>query len=160
MSEPKCVLKVTGAEAQMELSGLINSRMLFPEASALAACSTLNVQMKNVKAMNSEGVRLWIQWHATLPPKLKIRYHEAPAFFVPLASIVHGLVSDPNRFESFHVNYFLQDRDSTRILLIRKSPEGRFRIPAVYQGHELDHFPHKDFKVLKDLAVFDSAARF
>ncbi len=70
--------------------------------------SRVEIDLTEVKSINSCGVRSWIEWTSKFPKSIPISIFSAPKVFVDQLNRVAGFCPDQTKFESFYVPYYCE----------------------------------------------------
>lgn len=89
----------------------------------------IKVDLENVSAINSCGIREWIKWIRTAPATSKIVYTKCPKIIVDQINMVAGFLPDNGSVESFYVPYYNEDSGNEKMVLFRSGVE--------FQGNEV-----------------------
>lgn len=148
MSASRWGISKAKGQIQLKIIGTVDGKWAFPETDRFEGVRHVEVDLSEFVTMNSEGIRNWIQWHRSLDPAIEFSYLKAPSVFLSLASMISGLIADPESLKSFYVQYASADGRARKALLIEQTADGQFLIPQQHQGLDLDHLPAKDFRIL------------
>ncbi|MFZ3231884.1 MAG: hypothetical protein WA160_16880 [Pseudobdellovibrio sp.] len=116
----------------------------------------LKFNFKNLKSINSTGIREWIKLMQKLN-KSAIELYECPKPFIDQANMVQGFVPSNARVMSFYVPYYNEDNETEKkVLLIYQQhyADGKLNpLPKVLDDSgaemEMDVIESKYFKFIK-----------
>lgn len=119
--------------------------------------SQVNLDLQDVTAINSCGIREWIKWVKSAPNGCKIVYKNCPKIIVDQINMVAGFLPDNGVVESFYVPYYNEDSGNEKMILFKSGAEfkgGEIFPPAAVkdesgQEMEMDVIEAKYFKFLK-----------
>jgi len=84
--------KVQGSVMLIHLSGSIDEHAELPEVE-LTGIKRIDIDFKDVEAINSLGVRTWISWMRFLSKDgIKLVYHQVPRCIIAQCSMVKGFL--------------------------------------------------------------------
>lgn len=108
---------------------------------------------KELKLINSCGIRDWVNWLKAFPTSLKIEYTQCPPILIDQINMISGLLPQGGIVSSFYVPYFSEKEDDVVLQLFNKGQEVPEEI-SLPSGEtvELDVIPEKYFKFLKQAA--------
>ncbi|MCH2534802.1 MAG: hypothetical protein MK008_10210 [Bdellovibrionales bacterium] len=118
----------------------------------------LVIDLEKVEAINSCGIRDWIQWLKTSPVDCKIEYRNCPKVIVDQMNMIKGFLPTNAHVESFYVPYYSPDADKEKMILYRKGvdfKENSVDIQDTYvdpdnnEEYEIDVIPEKYFKFIQ-----------
>lgn len=125
----------------------------------LEGTKDLVIDLEKVEAINSCGIRDWIEWLKTAPTDAKIEYRNCPKVIVDQMNMIKGFLPANASVESFYVPYYAPDSDEEKMILYRRTidfKEGNVDIkdtitdPDTNVEFELDVIPEKYFKFIKN----------
>lgn len=117
----------------------------------------LVIDLESVKAINSCGIRDWIQWLKTSPNDIKIEYRNCPKVIVDQINMIKGFLPQNTTVESFYVPYYSPDSDKEKMVLYRKGVDFKsdsvdvqetYKDPETNEEFELDVIAEKYFKFI------------
>lgn len=116
----------------------------------------LKFNFKNLKSINSTGIREWIKLMQKLTAS-SIELFECPKPFIDQANMVQGFIPSNARVMSFYVPYYNEDNETEKKVLLvygQHYTEGKLNpLPAVKDDSgapmELDVIESKYFKFIK-----------
>jgi hypothetical protein len=124
MSEFKVQQKTEGANLHLILNGNIDEDVQFPIIDT-TGISVLLVDLKEVKAINSVGIREWLNWIRPLSEKAKIELFNCPKALVFQLNMVEGFLPKGGVVKSFFVPFFCEkcDREENILFTLGKEIE-------------------------------------
>jgi hypothetical protein len=155
MAKFEIAVDKTSADFKVSIAGTIDEDVDFAPY-ALAGATTVEVQLGNVKSINSCGIREWIKWISTAG-SAKVTYNECPKIIVDQINMVQGFLPAGGKVNSFFVPFYNDDSGSEKSVLFRHGQEfsdaGLAAIPEVKDDEgnamEMDVVEAKYFKFLK-----------
>lgn len=118
----------------------------------------LVIDLDKVEAINSCGIRDWIQWLKSAPLDAKIEYRNCPKVIVDQMNMIKGFLPANASVESFYVPYYSADSDKEKMILYRRGTDfsdGSVNIQDTYTDpetndeYEIDVLPDKYFRFIK-----------
>lgn len=153
----RCNFKIEnkGEICEVALSGVIDDS--FPADSlVLPTDKAVEINLNNVKMINSLGIREWIKFVSSIQSKdVSISY--CPKIFIDQVNMVQGFLPNQFKIKSFYVPYFNVDDDLEKNVLYvsgKDFGEGFLNIQSTV-NHEtgavldIDVMEQKYFKFLK-----------
>lgn len=137
-------------------SGQIDEDANFDSAN-IASATEIEIDLENVSAINSCGIREWIKWIKSANQANTIVYKNCPKVIVDQINMVAGFLPDNGRVESFYVPYYSEETDEEKMILFKSGVEyngGEINPPAEVKDSsgeemEMDIIEAKYFKFLK-----------
>jgi len=80
------------------------------------------LDLQNVDAINSCGIREWINWLKE-DPGTKLVYRNCPKIIVDQVNMVSGFLPENAEMESFYVPYYCDDSGNEKMVLFTKGKE-------------------------------------
>lgn len=144
-----------GGSFKVKVAGNIDEDVDF-NAHSLAGAQNVELQLANIKSINSCGIREWIKWINTAGPA-QVKYVECPKIIVDQINMVQGFLPVQGEVESFFVPFYSEGSGSEKAILFRNGQEfdksGQIRVPQVKDDAgaemEMDVVEAKYFKFLK-----------
>jgi hypothetical protein len=121
MSKFNFDFKVNGTEGILNLSGVIDEDVDFSQYK-ISPVSQLSVFWREVRSINSCGIREWIKWLAANPVQA-IYYFECPKIIVDQINMVQGFLPKQGKVRSFFVPYFEEDSGEEKEVLFSYGKE-------------------------------------
>lgn len=124
----------------------------------LDGAQDLVIDLEKVEAINSCGIRDWIQWLKTSPADCKIEYRNCPKVIVDQMNMIKGFLPENAHVESFYVPYYAPDSDIEKMILYRKGVDFKddsvdiqdtYTDPDTNEEYEIDVIPEKYFKFIQ-----------
>ncbi|MEZ0392052.1 MAG: hypothetical protein ACAH59_07560 [Pseudobdellovibrionaceae bacterium] len=155
MSKFEIKIEKAGSAWKVNMAGVIDEDADFNPHS-LAGAPAVELQLSQIKSINSCGIREWIKWMGTAG-SVPVKYHECPKIIVDQINMVQGFLPANGKVMSFYVPYYNDDSGSEKNVLFTLGKEygdqGIQAAPAVKdeQGNdmEMDIVEAKYFKFLK-----------
>lgn len=113
-------IRQSGQENELEIimSGILDEDAKFPEINR--QIRLININLKDIKSINSCGIREWIKWITPLSGNVNIHINHCPKVIVDQINMVDGFLPKGIFVDSFFVPYYCESIDETKnILLIR-----------------------------------------
>ena len=120
MSQSVVRLMVQDKTLIIEINGKVDENFIFPSVK-FSLHSELILDLKNLTAINSVGIRTWIHWNALIPADLKIKYRNCSQVAVEHILTFAGFLPSGAVIESAYVPYFCDPCDLTTDLLVIKN---------------------------------------
>lgn len=119
----------------------------------------LEIDLSEITAMNSVGIREFAAWAAKLENKV-LEFSHCPKFFIDQVNMIQGLIPPQSRFLSFYVPYYDRDSDEEQRVLFRQGLEFKgsgknleLHLPEILNEEgvplEIDVMPDRYFQFLK-----------
>ncbi len=148
----------SGGKLVIHLSGMIDEDADF-HGCPLAGASNLEIDLVNVKGINSCGIREWIKWMepvAAVPVELK----SCPKVIIDQINMVDGFLPPKGKIQSFYVPYFSEGSGEEKSVLFslgKEFKDGQLSPPSTIKDSEgnmmeMDVIESKYFKFLKKVA--------
>lgn len=138
----------------IQIPSVVDESARLPEV-YVAQGDKVVVDLKELKLMNSAGIRLWIRWILPLTKTAKVQLTNCPMIFLNLSSIVMDVVPDQVKIESFSLNYLHLKDDREIKIHVEISPKTQsFEIPEIIitddgEQYEFDGMIAKTFSRFK-----------
>ncbi len=126
--------KAEGPAAVIALRGNIDEDANFSTIS-LEGAKEVVLDLEQVSAINSCGIREWIKWIKTAPSS-KFIYRKCPKVIVDQINMVSGFLPENGMVESFFVPYYSDASDTEKMVLFTSGKE--------FKGSEI--FPPDEVK--------------
>ena len=104
MSKFSLTMNRQGSQLILQLSGIIDEDVDFTHHS-LQNVQQIEIELSNVKSINSCGIREWIKW-LTSAKEAKISFKQCPKVIVDQMNMVDGFLPINGIVESFFVPYY------------------------------------------------------
>lgn len=155
MAKFEIAVDKSSPEFKVSIAGTIDEDVDFTPY-ALAGANSVEVQLGNVKSINSCGIREWIKWIGTAGTA-KVTYNECPKIIVDQINMVQGFLPATGKVNSFYVPFYNDDSGAEKSVLFRHGQEfsdsGLANVPEVKDDEgnamEMDVVEAKYFKFLK-----------
>jgi hypothetical protein len=110
MSEFKSSEKTEGQNLVLTFEGTIDEDMQFP-AIVLKGQEKIVIDLHSVKAINSVGIREWLNWIRPLAEQLPIELIRCPKAIVFQFNMVEGFLPKQAKVSSFYVPFYCEKCD-------------------------------------------------
>lgn len=155
MSKYDIKLNKNGDKLSVLVAGTIDEDIDFSNFN-LGGFSTLEVNLDQVKSINSCGIREWIKWMGTAGGA-QMQFFNCPKVIVDQINMVDGFLPATAKVESFYVPYYNDDSGAEKnVLFVRGThfSEGSVTPPESIKDEdgnemEMDVIEAKYFKFLK-----------
>jgi hypothetical protein len=129
----------------------------------LSAKKRYTLELQNFKAINSMGIRSFVEWMKSFSG-IPLNLVSCPKFFVDQINMIVGLLPPHARIESFYVPYYSENQDEEQSVLYRLGTEYYLEGDQVKLSHpqivadskgeamEVDVIPDRYFKFLDKYA--------
>ncbi|MEY4617703.1 MAG: hypothetical protein RJB66_2663 [Pseudomonadota bacterium] len=124
-------IKKTQDTLLIDVSGSIDEEVTL-SSDVLNGANTLIFDFKEVKGINSCGIREWIKWLSPFP-KTKVVYRHCPKIIVDQINMVDGFLPATGKVESFFVPYYSDGTGEEKQVL--------FTLGKEYDDHGALHIP-------------------
>jgi anti-anti-sigma regulatory factor len=124
----------------IELVGDIDEDADFSPIVAIKA-EEYHFDFKQVKMMNSCGVRQWIYFISELEQLTKLKYFNCPQLVVQQINMVDGFITENTQIVSLYAPYYCPQDDKEEIVLLNSTDIKNRTAPIVVSescGHELE----------------------
>lgn len=122
MSEFKSTATENGANLTLAFTGTIDEDVEFPAIEA-GKYQTITLDLKGVKAINSVGIREWLNWIRPLAEKSKFVLENCPKAMVFQFNMVEGFLPPQSTVASFFVPFYSESADQEENVLFRVGQE-------------------------------------
>jgi hypothetical protein len=95
------------------------------EDSNFSGCASVILELENISAINSVGVREWIRWIKGFPSTLKLVVRKCPKIIVDQINMVSGFLPAGTVVESFYVPFFADISGEEKMVLFSIGKEYR-----------------------------------
>jgi anti-anti-sigma regulatory factor len=115
--------KQQGAEGlTVKVAGHIDEDAVFTGLE-LGGSSKVILDLTDVSAINSCGIREWIKWIRTAPESTPLVYRNCPKIIVDQINMVDGFLPKNAKVESFFVPYFCDSTGNEKMVLFKEGVE-------------------------------------
>jgi len=90
----------------------------------LSGVETVTIDLKNLTAINSVGIRFFMIWIADFS-KVALTFENCPPFFIDQVNMVSGFLPSHSKVKSFFVPYFAEETGFTKWVLYTEGQEYR-----------------------------------
>jgi hypothetical protein len=144
-----------GTKFKVQVTGTIDEDVDFNPYS-LAGASEIEMLLKDVKSINSCGIREWIKWIGT-GGDVPVTYNDCPKIIVDQVNMVQGFLPTKGRVITFFVPFYNEESGAEKNVLFRLGTEfddaGQLKAPQIKDeagnDMEMDVVEAKYFKFLK-----------
>ncbi len=148
-----------GNRLVVALSGSIDEDAVLTNI-AFEGASEIILDLENVSAINSCGIREWIKWLKSADANSKVIYRRCPKIIVDQINMVSGFLPENGTVESFYVPYFNEGTGKEKMVLFNSGKEfsgGAVTPPGEVKDDsgeimEMDVIEAKYFKFIKKSA--------
>ncbi len=96
----------------LTINGNIDEDAVFPEIQLSGG--DVYIDMSNVKAVNSVGIRSWLKWITPLSEANQFIFKNCPKSVVLQMNMVEGFLPKTSRVESLFVPFYSEDQDEEK----------------------------------------------
>lgn len=121
MSKFELKINKTADAAKITIAGVIDEDVDFTQYS-LGGFNQMELDLNNVKSINSCGIREWIKWLGT-NSKAKMTYVNCPKIIIDQINMVDGFLPANGKVLSFYVPYYNDDNGSEKNILFKYGAE-------------------------------------
>ncbi len=146
MSGFKVEQSTIGDELNLVLSGTIDEDVQFPVLD-ITTVKKINFDLKDVKSINSVGIREWLNWIKPLSEKTRVTMKNCPKTLVFQFNMVEGFLPKGSQVESLYVPFFCEKCDLEENVLFHIGKEIK-----VEGGNVSVHFDLEKIKPCKEAA--------
>ncbi len=123
----------------------------------LAGMQTVLIDLGQVDAINSCGIREWIKWIRSAPESVRFTYRKCPKVIVDQINMVSGFLPPNAAVESFYVPYYSDASGTEKMVLFQKGvhfdagklhPPEEVKDDGSGEAMEMDVIETKYFKFL------------
>ena len=118
MSGFKVLQNSNGPELELALSGIIDEDVQFPSFD-LSSTKQIVFDLKDVKSINSVGIREWLNWIKALSEKCQIVMKNCPKSLVFQFNMVDGFLPKGSKVTSLYVPFFCEKCDLEENILFQ-----------------------------------------
>lgn len=118
MSEFKSTATAIGTSLTLAFQGTIDEDVEFPVVAA-GVHPTITLDLKGVKAINSVGIREWLNWIRPLAESSKFILENCPKAMVFQFNMVEGFLPPKSSVSSFYVPFYSESADQEENVLFR-----------------------------------------
>ena len=122
MSVFKVEQKPNGTELNLLLSGVIDEDVQFP-AIDVAPFKNVFFDLKDVKSINSVGIREWLNWITPIASKSQVTMKNCPKTLVFQFNMVEGFLPKGSLVQSMYVPFFCEKCDLEENVLFEVGKE-------------------------------------
>jgi hypothetical protein len=122
MSEFKSTATADGANLTLAFQGTIDEDVEFPVVEA-GKHPTITLDLKGIKAINSVGIREWLNWIRPLAETSKFILEHCPKAMVFQFNMVEGFLPPQARVNSFFVPFYSESADQEENVLFKVGQE-------------------------------------
>jgi hypothetical protein len=122
MSEFKAHETPEGDKLRLAFEGTIDEDVVFPPVDA-SKFKTIVLDLKNVKSINSVGIREWLNWIRPLAEKSDFVLENCPKAVVFQFNMVEGFLPPRSTVSSFYVPFYCEKCDKEDSVLFNVGKE-------------------------------------
>ena len=149
--------KLEGSTLVLDVKGNVDEDANFTPPD-LGSSTTVALDLHEVTAINSVGIREWIKWVKTMPASVKLSVRRCPKIIVDQINMVAGFLPAGTVVESFYVPYYADASGNEKMVLFNNGNEfknGEVFPPGEVKDDagevmEMDVIEAKYFKFLKN----------
>lgn len=141
------------------LSGSINEEDSDFWEMQLPPAKTFSLDLSGVRAINSLGIREFINWTKKLEPYESINFHRCPKVFIDQVNLIPNLIPERTKIKSFLVPYFDPSTEEEKSVSFVEGVtysvvdgQAKIQFPKVFskenQPMEIDIIPERYFRFL------------
>ncbi len=108
MESLKVVVDDKGKSFSLRLIGAIDEECAL-ENIKLSPTKDIEIDMGDVKFINSYGGREWIKWTHNINSKSAVRLLNCPSIFLEYVNMIEGFIPSNGSIESFKVPYYCEE---------------------------------------------------
>ncbi len=131
--------KVNGPELDLALSGTIDEDVQFP-ALSLAGIKQVVFDLKDVKSINSVGIREWLNWMKPISEQCQITMKNCPKTLVFQFNMVEGFLPKGAVVSSLYVPFFCEKCDKEENILFNFGKEFKIEGGALKLDYDIKAF--------------------
>lgn len=156
MGHMKLSAAADGDTLKVEIGGQIDEDANF--SSLELSHEKIYLDLSEIQAINSCGIREWIKWIKTAPKNSYFIYSKCPKVIVDQINMVAGFLPQNGHVESFYVPYYCDESGEEKMVLFEQGKEvkGSELVPPENiksdesgEVMEMDVIEEKYFKFLK-----------
>ena len=122
MSEFKSNTVEDSTNLTLQFSGTIDEDVEFPSVEP-GKYHQINLDLKGIKAINSVGIREWLNWIRPLADQSKFVLENCPKAMVFQFNMVEGFLPPGSRVSSFFVPFYSESADQEENVLFQVGKE-------------------------------------
>jgi hypothetical protein len=107
MSGFKVESKQSSESLKLSFSGVLNEQASIQDFD-FARHDLIEIDLQNVSAINSVGVRTWLGFAKKLPSNKKVVFKNIPKIWADQCNMIKGFIPEPFFIESVEVPYFCE----------------------------------------------------
>ena len=112
----KSTAQLNGTVMQLKFSGAIDEDAQFPVVD-LGAAKQVEIDLQDIKSINSVGIRGWLDWIRPVAEKATIRLINSPKAMVFQFNMVNGFLPTGTIVQSFYVPFYCEKCDKEENIL-------------------------------------------
>lgn len=122
MSEFKSQATENGSNLTLAFTGTIDEDVEFPAVEA-GKYQNITLDLKGIKAINSVGIREWLNWIRPLAEKSNFTLENCPKAMVFQFNMVEGFLPPRSKVASFYVPFYSESADQEENVLFQVGRE-------------------------------------
>ena len=155
MSSFKLEVKKHNKEVRLVFSGSLNEQATLEDFDFATAESIL-IDLKDIQAINSVGVRTWLGFARKLPKDKKVIFQNLPKVWVDQCNMIKNFIPENLQIESLEIPYFCETCEKTTKVNTAASQIEKVSpvmdCASCKKSAILDILPEQYFKFLKSRA--------
>ncbi len=136
MSGFKVIQSRNGSELNLNLSGIVDEDAQFPVLD-LTGTKQIFFDLKEVKSINSVGIREWLNWIKSLAEKCQVVMKNCPKSLVFQFNMVEGFLPKASKVTSLYVPFFCEKCDLEESILFEVGKELNVKDGVVSVNYDL-----------------------
>jgi ABC-type transporter Mla MlaB component len=102
---------------KLKISGSLDEEAQFP-ALDFSANETVQLDLKDVKSVNSVGIRTWLSWITPISQNVKFVFENVPHALVLQINMIEGFLPKTAEVASFFAPVYSEDKDEEDQILL------------------------------------------
>lgn len=120
-----------GATRVLTFNGTIDEEFDYKEL--LGTFEVISVDFKNLKMINSCGIREWINYIEKLGSATQIQYKNCPQIIIQQMNMVSGFLTSNAKVETFYAPYYCEETDEEKMILLDSKNIQDGKAPTITQ---------------------------
>lgn len=126
---------MTSQEVHFSIPSVIDDRTRLPQYKGFHKQKFV-LDMRDLKLMNSVGIRTWVQWLETFRANNQVVLVNCPVIFMNIAAIVVDVLPNEARVESVILRYVHDESGEVLRCLSTRPGSGTWKIPQILKVTE------------------------
>lgn len=139
MNHFKCVESEDEKQVLWKFSGDMNENFEMPNFSSN---KTLVINLKDILAINSYGIKVWLKWGLKNSFLTEIVLEECPYIFIKNDSLIKGFIASNMRIISLYAPFFSEETQESKQVLFEYgtdyASDGVVRLPKVFDSKGIE----------------------